>query len=84
VRSEASAQTGIGHPAIVVVGPRGGLRAVTPAAREWQDRLDEIAPGRFEVMMQLMAGGAHTTASGVFRARLRDAYGRWAALRPAR
>jgi DNA-binding CsgD family transcriptional regulator len=80
VRSEASGQTAAGHPAIVVVGPRGELRAVTPAAREWQDRLDEIAPGRFEVMMQLMAGGARTSASGSFRARLRDAHGRWAIL----
>jgi hypothetical protein len=44
VRSEARGWTPSGHPAIVVVGPRGELRAVTPAAREWQDRLDEIAP----------------------------------------
>jgi hypothetical protein len=57
VRSEARGWTPGGHPAIVVVGPRGELRAVTPAAREWQDRLDEIAPGRFMVMMQVMAVG---------------------------
>ncbi|HET9779996.1 MAG TPA: hypothetical protein VFP81_12005 [Propionibacteriaceae bacterium] len=72
VRSEASGQKAVGQPAIVVVGPCGELRAVTPAAREWQDRLDEIAPGRFEVMMELMAGGARPSASGGFRARLRD------------
>ena len=80
VRSEAGRQTASGHPAIVVVGPRGELRAVTPAAREWQNRLDEIAPGRFEVMMQLMASGTRTSGSGSFRARLRDAHGRWAIL----
>ena len=68
------------HPAIVVVGPRGELRAVTPAARDWQERLDEIAPGRFLVMMQVMALGARSAASGVFRARLRDARGQWAFL----
>jgi DNA-binding CsgD family transcriptional regulator len=31
-------------------------------------------------MMYLMAGGARTSASGGFRARLRDAYGGWAIL----
>lgn len=80
VRSEARGWTPGGHPAIVVVGPRGELRAVTPAAREWQDRLDEIAPGRFMVMMQVMAVGARAAASGGFRARLRDARGQWAVL----
>jgi DNA-binding CsgD family transcriptional regulator len=80
VRSEATDQKAVGHQAIVVVGPRGELRAVTSAAREWQDRLEEIAPGRFEVMMHLMAGGARTSASGGFRLRLRDAYGGWAIL----
>ncbi|HEX5347436.1 MAG TPA: hypothetical protein VFW64_10130 [Pseudonocardiaceae bacterium] len=79
-RSEARGWTTGGHPAIVVVGPRGELRAVTLAAREWQERLDEIAPDRFMVMMQLMAAGARTAASGSFRARLRDARGQWAVL----
>ncbi len=79
VRSEAAGPMS-GHPAIVVVGTGGELNAVTPAAREWQDRLDQIAPGRFLVMMQVMAGGARTSSSGSFRARLRDAYGQWAVL----
>jgi DNA-binding CsgD family transcriptional regulator len=80
VRSEARGATPGGRSAIVVVGPRGELRAVTPAAREWQDRLDEIAPGRFMVMMQVMAVCARAAASGSFRARLRDARGQWAVL----
>lgn len=80
VRSEASVQIGVGHPAIVIVGPQGERRAVTPAAQEWQDRLDEIAPGRFVVMMQVMASGTRTASSGGFRARLRDARGQWAVL----
>jgi DNA-binding CsgD family transcriptional regulator len=79
VRSEAGGPMP-GHPAIVVVGPGGELNAATSAAREWQDRLDQIAPGRFLVMMQLMAGGARSSSSGSFRARLRDAYGQWAVL----
>ena len=79
VRSEAGGPMP-GHPAIVVVGTGGELNAATPAAREWQDRLDQIAPGRFLVMMQVMAGGARTSSSSSFRARLRDAYGQWAVL----
>jgi DNA-binding CsgD family transcriptional regulator len=80
VRSEARGWMPAGHPAIVVVSARGEPRAATPAAREWQDRLDQIAPGRFMVMMQLMAGGARSATSGGFSARLRDAQGQWAVL----
>jgi DNA-binding CsgD family transcriptional regulator len=80
VRSEARGWMPNGHPAIVLVGSAGEVRAVTPAAGEWQERLDQIAPGRFIVMMQVMASGARTASSGGFRARLRDAYGQWAIL----
>jgi DNA-binding CsgD family transcriptional regulator len=80
VRSEAAAVRPVGIPAIVVLGLRGELRAATPAAQEWQQRLDEIAPGRFQVMMQVMASGAQAAKSGSFRARLRDAAGKWAVL----
>ena len=80
VRAEARSLVPGGHPAIVVIGPRGEPRAVTAAAREWQERLDEIAPGRFTLMMQVMAFGARTARSGGFRARLRDARGQWAFL----
>jgi hypothetical protein len=69
-----------GHPAVVIVGPRGELRATTSAAQDWQERLEQIAPGRFMVMMEIMASGARATASGGFRARLRDARGQWAIL----
>jgi DNA-binding CsgD family transcriptional regulator len=80
VRSEATGQKGGGHPAIVVVSPRGEPRAVTPAAREWRDRLDESGPSRFSLIMQAMASGALSAASGGFRARLRVAQGQWAML----
>ena len=78
VRSEATGQKGGGHPAIVVVSQQGEPRAVTPAAQECQ--LDEIAPGRFTLMMQVMASGARVVASGGFRTRLRVAHGQWAIL----
>jgi DNA-binding CsgD family transcriptional regulator len=80
VRTEAQGRPADGRPAVVVVGTGGALRAATPAAQEWRDRLDDIAPGRFTVMMQVMASGARAAASGGFRARIRDARGRWAAL----
>lgn len=80
VRSEASGSMTVGHPAIVVIGPRGELRALTPAGQEWRERLDQIAPGRFALMMQVMALGARTATSGSFRTRLRDADGQWASL----
>jgi DNA-binding CsgD family transcriptional regulator len=80
VRSEVQRSTPGCAPAIVVVGPHGELRSATRAARDWQVRLDEVAPGRFMMMMQVMAVGARTAASGGFRARLRDAHGRWAVL----
>ena len=81
VRSEALRGWTPGRrPAIVVLGQRGELHAVTPAARDWQDRLDQIAPGRFLMMMQVMAAGARSAPSGGFRARLRDAGGDWAVL----
>ncbi|HKS52966.1 MAG TPA: helix-turn-helix transcriptional regulator [Pseudonocardiaceae bacterium] len=80
VCSPAPRWTPGGHPAIVVVGPRGELRAVTPAAQQWQDRLNEIAPGRFLVMMQVMATGARATAVGSFRARVQGVGGQWAVL----
>ena len=81
VRSEALRGWNPGRrPAIVILGRRGNLHALTPAAREWQDRLDQIAPGRFLAMMQVLAVGARSAPSGAFRARLRDAGGEWAVL----
>jgi DNA-binding CsgD family transcriptional regulator len=81
VRSEALRGGTTGRrPAVVVLGQHGALHAVTPAAREWQNRLDQIAPGRFLLMMQVMAVGARSAPTGEFRARLRDAGGEWAVL----
>ncbi|WP_326837054.1 LuxR C-terminal-related transcriptional regulator [Amycolatopsis rhabdoformis] len=66
------------EPAIVVVGADARIRAATPAAREWQSRLDEVAPGRFEVLVHAVTAG--TRAAGSFRARVRDASGGWLVL----
>jgi DNA-binding CsgD family transcriptional regulator len=81
VRAEAADVDPAGRPAIAVIGADGALRSATAAAREWQEALDEIAPGRFLLMMQVMASGASRAISGTFRARLRDARGRWAVCR---
>lgn len=81
VRAEASDVDAASRPAIAVIGADGALRSATAAAREWQQAVDEIAPGRFLLMMQVMAAGARRATSGTFRARLRDARGRWAVCR---
>jgi DNA-binding CsgD family transcriptional regulator len=73
-----------GEPAIVVIGPDGVPRAATAAARSWQQELDEIAPGRFAVLLRAVVVGARSASSGTFRARVRDASGGWILLRADR
>lgn len=65
---------GTGAPAIVVVTRDGTVRASTASAARWRDELEDIAPGRFAVMLRAVAAGART---GTFRARVRDARGGW-------
>ncbi|MFJ6671587.1 LuxR C-terminal-related transcriptional regulator [Actinosynnema sp. NPDC091369] len=73
-----------GDPALVVVGPDGVPRAATAAARTWREELDAIAPGRFAVMVRAVVTGARASASGAFRARVRDASGGWVLVRATR
>lgn len=61
-------------PAIIVVTTDGTIRASTASATRWRDELEEIAPGRFAVMLRAAAAGART---GTFKARVRDAHGGW-------
>lgn len=70
------------EPAIVVVGRDGRRRAATAAAAAWQSELDEIAPGRFAVLLRAVVVGARATGS--FRARVRDAHGGWIVLQAGR
>lgn len=69
-------------PAIVIVGEDFTPRATTAAAAAWQAELDEIAPGRFLVMLRVMAVGAQST--GTFRARIRDANEGWILLQASK
>jgi hypothetical protein len=62
VRSETSGVVQSRGAAIVVVGAHGELRALTTSGQEWQERFDQIAPGRFLVMMQVMAVGARAVS----------------------
>ncbi|MCP2241478.1 helix-turn-helix transcriptional regulator [Lentzea aerocolonigenes] len=61
-------------PAIIVVATDGTIRASTASATRWRDELEEVAPGRFAVMLRAAAAGART---GAFKARVRDAHGGW-------
>lgn len=63
-----------GTPAIVVVTGDGTVRASTAATARWRDELEDVAPGRFAVMLRAAVAGAR---SGTFRARVRDAHGGW-------
>jgi DNA-binding CsgD family transcriptional regulator len=71
-------------PAIVVAGPDGRQRAATAAAGAWRSELDEIAPGRFAVLLRAVVTGARVAATGTFRARVRDARGGWIVLHASR
>ncbi|MGX7728018.1 helix-turn-helix transcriptional regulator [Rhodococcus sp. 2H158] len=79
----ATAASGQGDPgpAVVLTGSAGEPLALTAAARDWQDRFDEIAPGRLAVMVRAAAFGARASGSGVFRTRIRDATGGWILMR---
>jgi DNA-binding CsgD family transcriptional regulator len=79
VRAEA-ARAGTGRPAIVVLGDDGRLQGMTPAARDWRDAVEELTPGRFLVMMRVLAEVARSSPSGSCHGRLRDGRGRWAQL----
>lgn len=69
-----SKATRTGAPAIVVVTKDGTIRASTAAAAQWREELEEVAPGRFAVMLRAAAAGAR---AGTFKARVRDAHGGW-------
>ena len=80
VRAEACAPAPGAEPAIVVLGERGEPLTATAAARDWRGRFDELAPGRFELLLHLMWAGARASADGVFRTLMRDGRARWAVL----
>ncbi|MPY38403.1 helix-turn-helix transcriptional regulator, partial [Streptomyces phyllanthi] len=82
--ARSGGRRGPGEPAIVVVGPDGRPRAATAAAQSWRGELDEIAPGRFAVMLRAVVVGARAAPSGAFRARVRDASGGWILMEASR
>jgi DNA-binding CsgD family transcriptional regulator len=84
VRTDARGHRCAGGPAIVVTGPSGEPRALTAAASHWQDDLDQIAPGRFRVLLRAVVTGALAAPGGTFRARVQAATGGWAVLQASR
>ena len=84
VRTGAHGYRGAPGPSIVVTGPRGEPRALTPAASAWQDGLDEIAPGRFRALLRAVVTGALAAASGTFQARVQAATGGWVIMQASR
>jgi len=84
VRTDAHGYRGETGPSIVVTGPTGEPRAVTAAARSWQDELDQIAPGRFGVLLQAVVTGTRAATSGTFQARVQTTSGGWVMLQGSR
>ncbi|UDG99475.1 LuxR C-terminal-related transcriptional regulator [Rhodococcus opacus] len=68
-------------PAVVLTDAAGDPVALTAAARGWQDRFDEVAPGRLTVVLRAATFGARSSGSGIFKARVRDAEGGWILVR---
>lgn len=68
-------------PAIVVMTREGRPRSLTPGARQWRRRIDDLSPGLFTTMMHIMAAGSQASASGECRSRIRDGDGWWLMLR---
>ncbi|MFD4180098.1 helix-turn-helix transcriptional regulator [Rhodococcus sp. NPDC058514] len=81
VHAPALSPRGDQSPAVVLTGATGDPIALTTAAREWQERFDEIAPGRLAVVLRAATFGARSSGSGNFRARIRDADGDWILVR---
>lgn len=74
---------GVPHdPAVAVVGADGAPLAMTAAAREWQQLLDDGAPGRFLILMAALAAGAWV--HGTARTRVQSREGGWVLLHGSR
>ncbi|WP_328998088.1 LuxR C-terminal-related transcriptional regulator [Kribbella sp. NBC_00709] len=84
VRTDAHGYRGGIGPSIVVTGPNGELRAITAAARTWQDELNDIAPGRFDVLLRAVVTGTRAASAGTFQARVQTASGGWVVLQGSR
>ncbi|GAB2663481.1 helix-turn-helix transcriptional regulator [Kribbella swartbergensis] len=84
VRTDAHGYRGGVGPSIVVTGPGGEPRAVTAAARSWQDALNEIAPGRFNTLLRAVVTGTRAAATGTFQARVQTATGGWVVMQGSR
>jgi DNA-binding CsgD family transcriptional regulator len=80
VRAEASVPGRGSAPAIVVLGAGGEPRTATEAAREWRERFDELAAGRFELLLHAVRAGLLSSSRPVNRTLVRDGRGRWVVL----
>lgn len=66
-------------PAVVLTDAAGDPIGLTAAARGWQDRL--TGPVRLAVLLRAATFGARSSATGVFRTRIRDGSGCWVLVR---
>jgi DNA-binding CsgD family transcriptional regulator len=71
-------------PVIVLVGPRGELRAATRAAATWLATVQDSAQGRLDLTLYAVVSGARAAPSGTASARMRDQSGRWVTVQASR
>lgn len=83
-RREAALPGEEAAPAIVVLGRPGELLSATPAVDSWRERFDDIAPGRFALLLRMMWAGCMASPDHSFRARVRNGRTRWAVLEGSR
>jgi DNA-binding CsgD family transcriptional regulator len=69
---------------IVLVGPRGEIRAATPAAATWLTTVQDAAQGRLNLTLYAVVSGARANPSGTASARMRDPSGEWVTVRASR
>jgi DNA-binding CsgD family transcriptional regulator len=71
-------------PVIVLVGPRGEIRAATPAAATWLTTVQDAAQGRLNLTLYAVVSGARAAPSGTASAQMRDPSGQWVTVQAAR
>jgi DNA-binding CsgD family transcriptional regulator len=84
VRARRASASDTGGPVIVLVGPRGEIRAATAAAGTWLTSVQDAAQGRLNLTLYAAVSGARAAPSGTSRARMRDPSGQWVTVQASR
>lgn len=84
VRARSSGVPDGRGPVIVLVGPRGEIRAATRAAAAWLATVQDAAQGRLNLTLYAVVSRARASPSGTASTRMRDPSGHWVAVQASR